>query len=158
MAGIRTPYNKEYVERLDKDLYLQAFLNNACLRPCCHICSFKTVNRVSDFTMADLWGIKDLCPEWDDNKGVSLLLIHSEKGRQVFKQMSSICKVKKISLRDAIAYNNMAIESLQPHSKREQFIHNVDSMDFDKLVRKYGMPPFSLRRQIANLLRKLGIR
>lgn len=40
----------------------------------------KKLNRVSDITVADFWGIQNELPEMDDDKGTSFVLVHSEKG------------------------------------------------------------------------------
>lgn len=150
--------NMEYVELLTKDPYLQAFLNNVDLRSCCHSCDFKTVSRNSDFTMADLWGIDYICPEWNDDKGVSLLLIHSKKGERIIPYMESYCKIKEIDTDLAISHNIMAIKSMKEHPKRNQFIHNIDKLPFDQLVQKYGYTHLTLRAKVGKMLRKYGLR
>ena len=37
-----------------------------------------------DITIADYWGIENAAPEFDDNKGVSLVLINNDKGNKIF--------------------------------------------------------------------------
>ena len=61
--------NKAYECVLSKDAFMQAFLQNACLRPSCHACHFKKLNRVSDITVADYWGVQNQQPDMDDDKG-----------------------------------------------------------------------------------------
>src|SRR5690606_10206612 len=88
--------NKEYLESHQKDLYMQAFLKNVCLRPSCYECKYKTIYRESDITLADFWGIQNILPEFDDDKGTSLLFINSEKGKKMFNQIKkhvSYCEV-----------------------------------------------------------------
>ena len=71
--------NAQYLQRFDGDPYMNAFLHDLSLRPSCYSCRFKTLIRQSDITLADFWGIEHVCPEMDDNKGTSLVLVNSEK-------------------------------------------------------------------------------
>lgn len=68
---------------------MQMFLQNLCLRPSCYACSFKKENRESDMTLADFWGCGNICPDLDDDKGLSMILIHSEKGKGIFDSIKS---------------------------------------------------------------------
>ena len=64
-----------------------AFYRHILLRECCHSCKYTTTGRKSDFTIADYWGLEKNAPEFNDNKGCSLVLVHSEKGRNLFKEV-----------------------------------------------------------------------
>ena len=116
-----------------KDIFYQLFYSNCILRPSCHSCQYTSVNRVSDITMADCWGIEISHPEMDDNKGLSLLLINSEKGMQIIRDTN--VKVSGIDLTDV----------RQPHlycsakmsRKREAFWRDYQKMTFIKVVKKY---------------------
>ena len=48
----------QYKENLKKDPYLQAFLKNTSLRDSCYNCKFKKINRMSDITLGDFWGVE----------------------------------------------------------------------------------------------------
>lgn len=66
----------------EKNLYMHGYLtSNLYIRPCCGDCRFKGVPRKSDVTFADFWGIDK---ELDDDKGTSMLLVNSEKGKKIF--------------------------------------------------------------------------
>ena len=61
--------------------FLYGFLQNLYLRPACAQCtSLRGKRHVSDITIADLWGAQDICPEKDDDTGLSLLMVNSKKG------------------------------------------------------------------------------
>lgn len=72
---------KDYVnESFRQNLFMQVFLKDLCLRPSCANCAAKSGKSCSDLTIADYWGMED--PDWDDNKGTSLALVHSSQGQQ----------------------------------------------------------------------------
>lgn len=67
--------------------YTNIFYSNDCLRRSCYECPYTDTDRVSDFTIADYWGIDDVAPEFNDQKGVSLLLLRGEKAVKAFKDI-----------------------------------------------------------------------
>ena len=78
---------KEYVKRAGHEPYMQIFLSNIALRPSCYDCQFKGTDRASDLTIGDAWGVDDYRPDMDDDKGTSIIWLHSEKGVRMFEQM-----------------------------------------------------------------------
>lgn len=64
--------------------YTDLFYSNLCLRESCYTCKYANMNRISDITAGDFWGIEKVYPQLDDNKGMSLVMIHTGKGQAVF--------------------------------------------------------------------------
>jgi coenzyme F420-reducing hydrogenase beta subunit len=129
--------NMEYRQTLDKDLYMKAFLKDICLRPSCYACEFKTLNRESDITLADFWGIENLLPEMDDDKGTSLIFINSKNGQSMLKKIKDQILYNEIDINKAVSYNSAAIKSAEYNPKKDSFFEELDKIRFDKLVRKY---------------------
>ena len=96
-----------------KDIYMKGFLNDIYLRPSCYNCNFKGIERVSDITVADFWGIEKVLPKMDDDKGTSLIVIHSEKGKQLFDELSEKMILNEVNLNEAIKYNSSMIKSVK---------------------------------------------
>lgn len=80
---------KTYCESMRTDLYMQLFLENIILRPSCHACRFKDLNRPSDLTIGDFWGVENVLPELSDDKGISLVLAHTPKGRALLEAVGA---------------------------------------------------------------------
>ena len=74
-------------EQVGKNVYLQGFINNLYLRPSCFSCPSKSGRCKSDFSLADFWAIKSFLPEIDDNKGVTLLYVNSQKGEGILRNL-----------------------------------------------------------------------
>lgn len=134
-----------YSQVHNADLYMNAFLKNCCLRPSCYDCSFKTVSRDADITLADFWGVQNIVPEMDDDKGTSLVLIHSKKGDSLFNEIKHLMTVKNADLDQAIRRNSAAIKSVPTYPKRRAFINEIQSKRFDKVTKKHLKDPFALR-------------
>ena len=137
--------NTAYIKNLREDSFMRAFLTNTCLRPSCYDCSFKTVKRQADITLADFWGIQNVLPEMDDDKGTSLVLVHSDKGQQMLKILSDRMNCKPVDCDVVEKYNSAGIKSCQKNSNRDSFISEIVSADFESTVHKYTKPPFSKR-------------
>lgn len=71
--------------------YMKAFLNNLILRPSCYSCQFRG-HHGSDLSLADYWGIENVHPDLSDNKGTSLILAYSEKGKKLLSDLDITLK------------------------------------------------------------------
>lgn len=117
----------KYQRPQGQDWFMRGFVQNLYLRPSCSQCSFKGIERCSDLTLGDCWGIWDIAPEFDDNRGTSLLLIHSETGKQAWDNISSEFRTYSLSIDQAVAQNPSAIYCSIPHPKRESFFNALHS-------------------------------
>lgn len=149
----------EYRKTLDKDLYMRAFLKNVCLRPSCYDCKFKTIHRQSDITLADFWGIGNLFPEMDDDKGTSLILVNSNAGKILFEQIKEKTLFKKVDVNKAILYNSSAVRSVKYNPNREKFLRDKDIATFGCLVKKYCRDSlgYKIKLTIRIGLKKMGL-
>ena len=66
---------------ISENTFLRGFLRDIYLRPSCYACSAKAGKSGSDITLADYWGIQDLIPELDDDRGVSAIIVNTPKGQ-----------------------------------------------------------------------------
>lgn len=140
-----------YKKNQTKDLYMKTFLQNLSLRDSCYNCRFKKYNRLSDITLADFWGIDNIMPEMNDNKGTSLLIVNSEKGQIIFDKIKKDAKYKETNLKEAIKYNPSMIESVKNNPNREKFFNDLDNTDFEKLAKKYLNKTSLVKRIISRL-------
>lgn len=56
---------------------MKGFLSNLYLRPSCYRCSVKCGKICSDITIGDFWGVQNFFPNFDDDKGVSAVIVNS---------------------------------------------------------------------------------
>lgn len=150
---------KIYINDLSNDLFMKGFLQDVYLRPSCYSCKFKKINRVSDITVADFWGIENILPKMDDNKGTSLIVIHSEKGKQLFGELSKKMILNEVNLNEAIKYNPSMIRSVKYNEKRKKFFIELNSgKDLIDLLSRYTKVSLSiklknkLKMKIKNLI------
>lgn len=146
ISGIKNTYLKT----LDKDKYMQIFLNNRALRMSCYNCFVKDKGSNSDITLGDFWGINSLYPEFDDDNGVSAVIIHSLKGMKIFNSIMNIDKIK-VELDDIVKNNYAYNKSVNMPRERNRIFEDIDSMSFEDFLLKYGKPKrITLKEMIAS--------
>lgn len=149
----------EFCEIGKKLLYFRSWLYGLFSRPSCEICPFKNDNRVSDITIGDCWGFQKIAPEMFDDKGLSSVIVHTIKGKNLFDTIASQLIFKETELADVKLYNRDYISS-QPfvHNKRAAFWkeYREGKKSFTQLLDKYLKETKSqkLKRLIKRILRR----
>ena len=122
-----------------ENLYMQVFLQDLCIRPSCTDCPAKKCKSGSDITIADYWGIEKFYPKFDDDKGVSLVLINSNKGWQMFESL------------DLDTIETTYTEALEGNNALESSIEgNKYTLEFWKLFHKKGFYKKGIERIIRS--------
>lgn len=111
----------KYSQSLNEDLYLKTFLQNIDLRPSCYNCKFKPSINFSDLVIADFWEIENISPEMFDDKGTSLIIFNSNKGKELFKKVQEKFTFKQELYSDAIRGNPSSITSVRCPRSRKKF-------------------------------------
>ncbi len=133
------------------EVFKNLFYGHNIMRPCCYECPYKSIMHPGDITVADYWGIEKVVPEFDDNKGVSLVLINNETGDSVFN-----------SVKNRVIWQATQIEdSMQPPLKapfskpaeREQFWNDFSNKSFSYVAKEYG--GFGTINKLKDKLKKI---
>ena len=140
-----------------EDPYMQLFLRNLILRPSCYQCPAKNGKSQSDLTIADFWGIERCHPNFDDERGVGLMMVNSKKGKQAIQSLP--LNLLDVTFEDAIASNPVYKRSvIEPQKRRKCFrILNKSHKALDKDAEIIFMPPFEIRikQRILRILRHI---
>lgn len=126
-----------YIAKFRDDLYMKGFLKNLYLRPSCYDCAFKGVKRIADMSLGDFWGIDRVMPQMDDDKGTSLVLVHTQKGKALVGAKNDTLQLNEVNIDDAILYNGAAIKSSPVHPKRKKFFIKFNEANVSDLIIRY---------------------
>ena len=127
-----------------KNLFMNGYLtSNLYIRPCCGRCGFKGYPRKSDITFADYWGVDS---KLDDDKGTSLVLLNSEKGKQLFDSISVNMEYYKMEFTSILGGNPMFEKSVVLPKERALFLKDLDNLSFSKALQKYSIKKPLIRR------------
>ena len=105
--------------------YMRGFLSDIYLRPSCYGCVFKNGRSHSDITIGDFWGIDRVISDFDDDKGVSIVIVNTDKGEHLFRRVAT--ETRPASVADASPCNGGFNEHLRPHRGRNEFFRRYRS-------------------------------
>jgi len=119
--------------------YMRAFDKGLMFSEACYKCAYSIPQRVSDFTMADYWGLGAQIPfNHPTYRGVSMLLVNNETAWEFIKTCPDLFYEER-TLTEAIQGNrNLSHPSSRPNG-RETFLEDMQKMKPQDLVRKYGI-------------------
>lgn len=124
---------KDY-QSYESQLFKSIFHSHLGMNEGCFECKYTSINRISDITLADFWGVKKQHPDLFDENGVSFVLINSSKGQNVFnhcknieEQLVSVTDTDQPSLHSPVAIPE----------KYNAFWADYHKKGFNYIVRKY---------------------
>mgnify|MGYP001860572932 FL=1 len=152
---------KEHIEsievngiRHDSKVYTNLFYNHVIIRPTCFKCPYKNFNRPGDITIADFWGIDDAVCGFNDNKGVSLVLINNNTGREYFEKSKNDIIFEPVELEKTLQ-PPLRSNFIEP-SNRKRFWKIYSNKGFDEAIKFYGIiRKSSIRDKIRIKLKNL---
>ncbi|MCI5123082.1 MAG: 4Fe-4S dicluster domain-containing protein [Candidatus Electrothrix sp. AR5] len=139
---------KTYCKDRYDDLFFIGYLQAGNFaRPSCYSCRFKGIDRKSDILLADFWGIEKIDLSMDQDKGTSLVLINSEKGKKIFDSLGDAIIKKQVTLEQATKANPSFNSSLQSvKENRNDFFEALDTLPFEQVAKKFfPMPTFKTK-------------
>ena len=138
--------------------YMNGFTRDYYLRPSCYECRFKGIERCTDITLGDYWGVWDVHPDMDDNLGTSLVLVHSQKGLDLFDSVKNSLIRKETSVENAVKCNPSIISSAGKNNSRKEFFGKFnDCEDFNITFESVSKVTFAkkIMRKSKQLLKKV---
>ena len=138
-----------------KRTYHYTFYQPYLLRPSCHRCPFSNLNRCSDITIGDFWGIDKIDKSFNPNDtGCSLVICNTSKGESILKDASKDLRIKEFNLKDCLQPN--LLHPTEEDKKRAIFERDYIAHGFKYVYFKYGNVGirYYLNR-IKNLIRRL---
>ncbi len=138
----------------DSKVYTTLFYGHNILRLSCFQCPYKRIDRYADITIGDYWGIDSLDSSFNDNKGVSLVLVNSDKGSRLFNKASKMLSV------ETFRCSNSMQAALQGNYKlpsgRSHFWEDYELMRFSGIVKKYGINHKQAAKNAVKKMLRLG--
>lgn len=138
-----------YSRSINSDTYGKIFLSNLTLRPSCHACKFKFPNGQSDLTIGDAWGVQTFAPEMFDNRGTSVIFVHTLKGKAFLERTT--LKLRQVKFFDAVRYNPAMTVPLAADGRRGNFFAHFSAIADKFAVMQYyaQQDDSAVRKQVA---------
>lgn len=125
-----------------KDRYHDPFIRgyieeNLYIRPSCSACSFKGFHRVADITLGDFWGVQLKEGGIKSDGGISMVMVHTEKGRKLWDSIQDRIRYEGKSLEEMIKGNACFMYSVKPGEHRERFMKDLDRMPVIENIERF---------------------
>ena len=103
---IKDQEQRTILAQTQKDnFYFQLFVCHEILRPACHQCRYSNFCRPGDITLGDFWGVEKNFKQFDDDKGVSLVMINSEAGEKIWTAVQNNAVFFEVSQNQCVQPN-----------------------------------------------------
>lgn len=111
------------------EAWRRCYYDNRSLRPCCYSCPYATTAREGDITLADYWRIEQTrLADFKDNLGVSLVLVNSDKGFDLFNRLD--IETRKSTLAEALPGNPMLEQPSTYKGSRTELWEMIKKRDY----------------------------
>lgn len=151
--------NKRYLCKNGDDPFMRFFVNDYILRESCSDCHFKGYSRISDITLGDFWGIWNIDPEMNSDKGTSLILTHSVKGESMIEAIAENIKFKQVTLEQAASENPSLLKSSVHKLNRKSVLKTIECEDFQAALPLFQEKQSKKQNMIEAIVGKVrGIR
>lgn len=124
------------VNSADIKVYKNLFSSNLALRPSCYNCKFANLDRKSDLMIGDFWGIEKIIPEIDDDRGISLVLVNTSKGKIIFDKIKGDLEVWESNTTDCLQSN--LVRPTKIPQNRDVFWQEYYDNGFEYIAKKYA--------------------
>lgn len=146
-------------DKIEEISYYKAFVKELINRPSCTSCVFASKYRVTDFTIADFWGIERVDSSIEEKDGVSLLIINSKKGKKIFEKIKDYMFYKKVDYDTATSYNHF--HNVKPNKNRAKFFAGlqegkITNKNIIHYLKKYAKDSYTIRikRKLKRILKR----
>ena len=120
--------------KIDSKIFANLFYNHKILRPSCYKCPYKNLNRVSDFTVGDAWGVDQAIPEFNDDNGTSLVIVNTPKASTMFDELDMV-EVKSVDINDFL--QTPLLYPFHEPEDRKKFWKHYNRHSFQQVVNKH---------------------
>ena len=148
-----------YHEGIDTDPWLRSFFSGINVRPSCYTCKFKKRYRVTDITMWDCFEPSKFSKKMDNDKGVTRIIAHSEKGAAVMRAIGNYAYTEEIDSDRLLEGVKEFVIPADYNSKHDIFFKDLDSLSAQDLFNKYFPVTFKTKfeKHVRLTMLKLGL-
>lgn len=131
---------RKYVEingkKIDIRAYCKNYSRNFIFRPSCHCCPYTTMKRQVDITIGDFWGVKERLPSFYTEDGVSLVFVHTKRGKELFERIKS--EVDTCEIDSETCKQPRLLSPSEANSKRENWWHDYHTKGVEYTLKHYS--------------------
>ncbi|MDO5137255.1 MAG: Coenzyme F420 hydrogenase/dehydrogenase, beta subunit C-terminal domain [Oscillospiraceae bacterium] len=151
---IESDRNEVLSEIHQANTYMGIFLRNFALRESCYECPAKGDNTYADITLGDFWGLQNVCPEHYDEKGVSVVAVHTEKGQKAIDRISGKLVLHETDPVKSLEDNWIIYRPVSRPEKRDSFYTDLRKKTWREIENKY-LDDRTMTQKFIDYLRRI---
>ena len=124
-----------YSSSVMDDLYFFGFLRSLLYKDSCYQCRYAQEKRISDITVGDFWGVGILKLKERPKKGLSLILVHTERGNRLFNKVQAELYFEERPGSEAVAGNKQLRFPSRKHFARGLFCKLYRVLGFERAAK-----------------------
>lgn len=122
-------------EPQDRTLFTKLYFTHLILRPACFSCQYANLKRAGDITIGDYWGVENHHPELDDDRGTSLVMANTPKGKEFLQSLVN-CKIVPVAEDECMQPNLKA--PAKDYGGKEVFWRTYQKFGFQIACKRLG--------------------
>ena len=148
-----------YTAGVESDPFLRSFFGNYADREICYACPFKKRHRESDVTMWDCFDVREFDKSLDNNRGVTRLLVQSEKGQALIDAAAPRMRLVEIDADEACEGVREMFHSVPRPERWGEFAADVATLPGAEVMGKWfpDTPRVKAERTARLVCERLGI-
>lgn len=158
-TGIRFDNGKELRWSYDAQLYIRMYFSLLILDKKCYSCKYSNMDRVSDITLGDFWGVEKILPDISQSKGVSLMIVNSFQGEKILERIQHNINpkgfLKEYAGKEYLQYQHNLNQPTQLPCNYQEFWNDYRQYGFENVIKKYGL--YTLKGKTKFFLRSMTL-
>lgn len=134
--------------------YTKLWFKGYISRPSCHECTFKTMDRASDFTLFDSFKTEKALGVGKDDMGVTNVFVRTNKADGIWREISEKIEFveSKAELMEKLD-GDMILNSAFKNENRDAFWNQHGRLGYPELVEKFV--PYGIKERIMDALKRV---
>lgn len=122
--------------------YYYSYSKRNILNEYCYECKFAKQERVGDITIGDFWGVRKYNKKLNELKGVSMLSVNTQKGKDAFELIKDGCTVCEYPIEHASSSNQAFREKISEscHKSKLALLTTLNTKGEEALMKKLSCP------------------
>lgn len=156
-SKVKFENGEESIKDKNNDFWVKGFIyNDLYTRESCYYCKYKVLPRInSDISIGDFWKIQYQHKE-DMFKGISVMLVNTKKGRELFEDSKESFEYKSHSLEEALIGNPALLKNPVKTDKQKKFFNYLKNNTFSYSVNQCLKE--SILRKVIKKIKNLFLR
>lgn len=138
-------------KEIRSESYTFLFFEHLSMRKSCSKCPFTNVERVGDLSISDFWGWHKFHEEWNDNKGVSMIMINTDKGLDIFERIKNKILYIESNMQQVLELQPQLSYPSKLNKKYVLFQKDYERYGYCYVLKKYGNE--SLKEKVKSIFR-----